>query len=112
MVTGNGNNKIRINRAELRLLPTRYRVTRRTVSDSSIPGTPVNSYSYDYEYDEAATNDPDHSVAVDAQVGGVDNIYATPYSQYRGNAIAARSARPATTVTAASPPPGTTRMTG
>jgi RHS repeat-associated protein len=79
-----GGGGLRINRAELWLDPTRYRVTGRTLTDSSPGG---QTYAYTYEYDDAATNDAEHSAAVAGHVGGQDDLYQDAYSDYRGNAM-------------------------
>ncbi len=62
-----------------KLLPTHYRVTARRVRES-LTG---QDYTFSYEYDDAATNDTEHSAAVDS--GGV--LYDPAYTEYRGNAM-------------------------
>jgi RHS repeat-associated protein len=80
-----GGGGLRIVNAVLKLMPTRYRVSARTVTDTR-PGAPPAAV-YSYEYDGAATNDAEHSLAVKNETPGVDDLYVDAYAQYRGNAL-------------------------
>ena len=81
------NGGLRIVNLVLKLMPTRYRVSTRTLGDTTPGG---QSSVYTYEYDDAATNDG-HSAAVAAGALHPDpptqDLYTPAYAEYRGNAM-------------------------
>ncbi len=81
MESGYGD-KFRVNDMQTRLMLTRYRVTRSRVVESATSGGEGDTGSIlTYEYDAPASNDEDHSAAVEA-----DQTYAAPYRDFRGHA--------------------------
>jgi RHS repeat-associated protein len=68
----------------IKQLTTRYRVRTRGLSDSATG----ESHLFHYEYDDAATNDAEHSAAVAAEDPEEDDdLYEQPYTEYRGAAM-------------------------
>jgi hypothetical protein len=68
----------KVDSASIKLLPTRYRVEEKRIYDG-LGGDPG---VFEYRYDEAATNDEDHSTAACE-----DDPYVPNYAEFRGHAL-------------------------
>ena len=90
------------------LLPTRYRVAQKTLSDSTL-GT---SHTFHYEYDGAATNDAAHSAAVAEKTRRTTPTCSTRHTaSTAATPPAARSARRTAAGGGGRASPGTPRTT-
>jgi hypothetical protein len=75
----------RVDRVELVLFPSIYRVVTKTIRDQAT--SPIQEDVYSYQYDNAAPNTRVNSAAVQAAGSSTENLYHYALRQYRGNAL-------------------------